>query len=269
MPASSAARPGVIARARMAGPFAVVPLDRRASCAPGWRSTSCWRSPPRRRSAARDCRRPSITKASLDARARPSPRRDRPRPAWRRTSARARTRRISCPAAGYRRRRSARPHDARANRCPPIERPMMVKSLGSLSATVAEIGHRHRRGVGRQLAVSQRAAGRSLDAPCPCSVLSDGRRHAPALRRGADQHLRARPRRPGASASSSSAWRSCRRRTGSRTCCGSKSAWVIRTCSQSASISSAISIGSMVLMPWPISGFLPTMVIVLSGAIET
>jgi hypothetical protein len=49
----------------------------------------------------------------------------------------------------------------------------------------------------------------------------------------------------------------------------SRSAWTILTASQSASSSSAISIGSMVLMPWPISGFLPTMVIVLSGAIET
>src|SRR5690606_5583791 len=43
----------------------------------------------------------------------------------------------------------------------------------------------------------------------------------------------------------------------------------MRTCSQSASISSAISIGSMVLMPWPISGFLPTMVIRLSGVMLT
>ncbi len=37
---------------------------------------------------------------------------------------------------------------------------------------------------------------------------------------------------------------------------------------QSASSSSATNIGSIVLMPWPISGFLPTMVMVLSGAIE-
>src|SRR5690606_3669957 len=49
----------------------------------------------------------------------------------------------------------------------------------------------------------------------------------------------------------------------------SVSPWTMRTCDQSASSSSAISIGSIVLMPWPISGFLPTIVMMLSGEIVT
>ena len=51
--------------------------------------------------------------------------------------------------------------------------------------------------------------------------------------------------------------------------CWSRSAWTIETASQSASSSSAMSIGSIVLMPWPISGFLPTIVTSPSLAIET
>ena len=48
---------------------------------------------------------------------------------------------------------------------------------------------------------------------------------------------------------------------------GSLSACSMRTSFQSTSSSSAISMGSMVLMPWPISGFLAMMVTTPSGAI--
>ena len=61
----------------------------------------------------------------------------------------------------------------------------------------------------------------------------------------------------------------CRPRTGVRIWRDRASACSMLTCFQSTSSSSAISIGSMVLMPWPISGFFDMMVTILSGAICT
>jgi hypothetical protein len=49
----------------------------------------------------------------------------------------------------------------------------------------------------------------------------------------------------------------------------SSGACSIRTFSQATSSSSAITIGSMVLMPWPISGFFDMMVTMPSGAMRT
>jgi hypothetical protein len=49
----------------------------------------------------------------------------------------------------------------------------------------------------------------------------------------------------------------------------SRSASSVRTCAHSTSNSSAMSIGSIVLMPWPISGFFEAIVTMLSGPIRT
>ena len=49
---------------------------------------------------------------------------------------------------------------------------------------------------------------------------------------------------------------------------GSKSACSTRTLAQSTSSSSAMSMGSMVLIPWPISGFLAVMVTRLSAVMR-
>ena len=67
--------------------------------------------------------------------------------------------------------------------------------------------HRQLRGGGRQLAVARRAVAARRASRGPTRVVSSVGRHAPLLRGRGDQHLTARRRRPGASASSSSASR--------------------------------------------------------------
>ena len=103
----------------------------------------------------------------------------------------------------------------------------------------------------------------------PFAVVSVARCDLPARRGGLDQH------RPGARAGLAHRHPVGRRRHAAagdlrgRRAWRSESACSMTTWFQSQSSSSAISIGSIVLMPWPISGFLETIVTRPSGAIET
>ena len=117
----------------------------------------------------------------------------------------------------------------------------------------------------RELAVAERAVARRVHHLAGCGRHSAaGTFHVCAA---AATSICRRRRRPGASASSCSASRCCRRRPARRTASGRDRACSTRTSFQSTSSSSAMIIGSIVLMPWPISGFFAMIVTMPSGAI--